>query len=173
MVKIIVAFATADKCTHFAGALEEAGYPVFRRCTSGSEVRRALNQYDDSIVVCPCRLSDCTADELAWDMGKKALMLVVGRPEQLENCEHPDVFRLKLPCSRGEISSAVSMLVQLHQMRLPRRTEDEKQVVDRAKQYLMEKYSMTEPEAHRHLQKGAMDKGMKLVDYAMMLMQYS
>lgn len=171
MVKIIVAFATEEKCTQFSSILEEAGLSVFRRCTSGSEVRRALNQYDDSIVICSGRLNDCTADDLAWDMGKKALMLVVGRPQQLENCEHPDIFRLTFPCSKGELTSAVNMLVQLHQMRMPHRTREQDQIVRKAKEYLMFKQGMTEAEAHHCLQKCAMDRGVKLVEYATQLLE--
>lgn len=171
MVKIIIAFATDEKCDHFAGVLEEAGLPVFRRCTSGSEVRRALNQYDDSIVVCSCRLTDCTADELAWDMGKRALMLVIGRPQQLENCEHPDIFRLAAPCSKGEMTSAVNMLVQLHHMQMPRRTREQEQIVTRAKEYLMFRHGMTEAEAHHCLQKSAMNRGMKLTEYAALILE--
>jgi len=166
MVKIIVAFADDEKCAHYSAVLEEAGFPVFRRCTSGSEVRRALNQYDDSIVVCTCRLTDCTADELAWDMDKRALMLVIGRAKQLDNCEHPDIFRLKAPCSRGELTSAVNMLVQLHQMKMPRRSPKEDEIVRRAKEYLILHHGVSEAEAHHCLQKGAMNRGLKLTEYA-------
>lgn len=166
MVKIIVAYATDEKCLHFAAVLEESGFPVFRRCTSGSEVKRSMNQYSDSIVICASRLPDCTAEELAWDLGGKALMLVTGRPQQLEMCEHPDVFRLAVPCSKGELTSAVNMLVQLHQMRQPRRSEKEVRVVDRAKEYLITHEGMTEPEAHHYLQRGAMNRGLKLADFA-------
>lgn len=171
MVKIIVAFASDEKCAHFAGVLEEAGHTVFRRCTSGSEVRRALNQYDDSIVVCACRLGDCTADELAWDMNEKALMLAVGRPQQLQNCEHPNIFKLTLPCSKGEINSAVGMLIQLHQKRAPRRSREQEAQIDLAKQALIKHRGMDEVQAHRYLQRGAMNRGMKMIDYAALILE--
>ena len=179
MVKIIVAFATDEKCTQYAAALEEAGMtvleeagiPVFRRCTSASEIKRIMNQCGDAIIISSCRLPDSTIDELAWDLGRHAVIMVTGRPAQLELCEHPDIFRLPAPCSKGEFTSAVSMLIQLHQMRLPRRTDDEKQIINKAKEYLINNYAMTEPEAHHHLQKGAMDKGMKLADFAAKLLE--
>lgn len=171
MVKIIVAFATDEKCARYAAVLEEAGYPVFRRCKSASEVKRTINQCGDGVLVASCRLPDSTIDSLAWDLGKQVVILATGRPEQLDLCEHPDVFRLAAPCSKGELTSAVNMLVQMHQMRLPRRSNDEKQLIAHAKEYLMANSAMTEPEAHHHLQKGAMDNGLKLADYAAKLLK--
>lgn len=171
MVKIIVAFSTQAKCDQYAAALEESGYPVLRSCTSASEVKRTLNQCGDGIVITSCRLPDSTIDALADDLEKRALILATGRPAQLELCEHPGIFRLPAPCSKGELASAVSMLAQLHQMRLPRRSSEEKQLIEKAKLLLIERQAMTEPEAHHALQKGAMDKGMKLTDYAALLLK--
>lgn len=166
MVKIIVAFPSEERCAQFSTALEESGFSVFRSCTSGSEVKRTLNQCHDGIVICACRLPDCTADSLAWDLGSHAMLLVAGRPQQLEMCEHPDIFRLESPFSKGELASAVSMLVQMYQMKLPKRTKAENEIVNSAKAQLIEKRGMTEPEAHRYLQQQAMNRGMKLTDYA-------
>lgn len=171
MVNIIVAFASDEKCAQYAAVLEEAGFSVYRRCTSASEVKRALNQCGDGIILSGCRLPDSTIDALAWDLGGQAVILATGRPTQLDLCEHPDIFRLPAPCSKGELSSAINMLVQLHQMRLPRRTAEEKEIIARAKEYLMQKHAMTEPEAHHHLQRGAMNKGMKLAEYAAKLLE--
>ncbi len=166
MVKIIVAFPGEERCTQYSSALEEAGYSVFRVCQSGSEVKRALNQCRDGIVICAARLPDCTADSLAWDVRDRAMLLVTGRPDQLSLCEYPDLFRLTSPFTRGELSSAVSMLVQLYQMRLPRRSRAENETIAQAKVMLMERYGLTEPEAHHYLQQHAMNKGMKLTEYA-------
>lgn len=171
MVKVIVAFTSDEKCARCGAILEEAGIPVFRKCTSASEVKRTLNQCGDGIVVASCRLPDGTIDSLAWDLGPKAVVMGTGLPAQLELCEHPDVFRLPAPCSKGELTSAVKMLIQLYYMRFPRRTDDERQTIDQAKAYLMGRHAMTEPEAHRHLQKGAMDRGLKLADFAAKLLE--
>lgn len=171
MVKIIVAFPTDERCAQYAGVLEEAGYQVFRHCTTGGEVRRTLNQCYDGVVICAPRLLDATADTLAGDLGSRALILATGRPSQLDMCEHPDLFRLPSPCSKGELTSAVNMLIRLHQIRLPRRTEEEKHLVAKAKAHLMDKHGMTEPEAHHYLQKCAMNSGMKLADFAATLLK--
>ena len=171
MVKIIVAFANQEKCARYAGVLEEAGLPVFRHCASFSEVRRALDECGDGVVVCACRMPDGTPDALAWDIGERAAILAAGTPEQLQMCENPGIFRLSVPCSKGEVASAVSMLVQLRQMRLPHRGGNENQLISQAKEYLMRQHSLTEPEAHHYLQKGAMNRGMKLAVFAAQLLK--
>lgn len=166
MAKIIVAFAREEKCAQVASVLEGSGFAVFRHCTSGSEVKRAVSECGDGILITGCRLPDATVDSLAWDLDGKALILALGSPAQLEFCEHPGCFRLAFPCSRGELTSAVNMLMQLHRMRLPRKTEDEKLTIQRAKARLMARHGLSEPEAHHLLQKGAMDNGMKMADFA-------
>ncbi|MDD5897240.1 MAG: ANTAR domain-containing protein [Clostridia bacterium] len=171
MVKIIVAFSSGDQCALFASLLEEAGFAIYRQCTSGSEVRRAINQCHDGIVVCSTRLPDCTADELAWDLQDRAMMLVVGRPQQLELCEYPQLFRLSSPFSKGELTSALNMLTQFYQMKLPRRSPQEKQLIASAKEKLMQLEDMTEPEAHHVLQQLSMAKGIRLADAARSLLE--
>ena len=166
MVKIIVAISSGDQCALISSTLEGAGFPVFRQCTSGSEVKRALNLCRDGIVVCAARLPDCTADELAWDLHDRAMLLVMGRPQQLEMCDYPQLFRLALPFSKGELTSAVSMLAQLYQMKLPQRSQEEKQQITLAKEKLMRAEHMTEPEAHHALQQLAMNKGLRLAEAA-------
>ena len=50
--------------------------------------------------------------------------------------------------------------------RPPRRSKAENETIAQAKVLLMERHGMTEPEAHHYLQQHAMNKGMKLTDYA-------
>lgn len=171
MVKLIVAFPDDDHCARISSALEDAGFSAFRLCTSGSGVKRALNQCHDGIVICAARLPDCTADELAWDLHDCAMMLVVGRPQQLELCEYPQLFRLPLPFSKGELTSAVRMLIQFYQMKLPKRDSEEKQRIALAKEKLMQMEKMTEPEAHHALQQLAMSRGMRMADAARSLLE--
>ena len=58
------------------------------------------------------------------------------------------------------------MLLQLQRMRQPNRSEGEKRAIAEAKALLMNKFAMTEPEAHHSLQKRAMDQGLKLPEMA-------
>ena len=171
MTNVIVAFATEEQCARCTSALEAGGIPVAWRCTSFGGVRRVFDLCGHGVLVCACRLPDGTVDDFAWDMGERAIVVAVGKAAQLENCEHPKLFRLRVPCSQGELASAVDMLMQLMRMRQPQRSEAEKQTVAKAKALLMDKFSLTEPEAHHYLQKNAMDRGLKLTDLAAKILQ--
>jgi hypothetical protein len=71
------------------------------------------------------------------------------------------------------VIGAVEMLSQLHRMRLPRRTGESKDVVNRAKAVLMKQKGLSEPEAHRAMQQYAMNHGMKMADFAMRILEKS
>jgi response regulator NasT len=65
------------------------------------------------------------------------------------------------------------MLVQMNQKVVrqhPQRTDGERALVEQAKALLMDRYDMTEEQAHRFLQKKSMDNGAKLTDTARMIL---
>ena len=166
MARIIVAFPDKEANRKISGALEGAGYEVFRTCMTGNEVMRAFTLCQDGVLICAPRFPDRTADALAWDLGDQAVIMVIGRPEQMQMCEHPQIFRRTLPVSRTELISAVDMLLQLHDHRMPRRNEDERDIVTRAKEKMMAEQGLSEPDAHRALQRYSMRRGIRLVECA-------
>ena len=166
MAKIITAFRDRQTARQIAAALEASGLSVFRVCATGNEVMRAFNQCSDGILVCGTAFADRTVDSLCEDLGERALVLAVGRPENLDNCEYPALFRLTSPFSRSELIASVNMLVQLHGQRLPRRSGEERELVERAKRKLMDEQHLTEDQAHRLLQSESMRHGFKMTESA-------
>ena len=166
MARIIVAFPERESNRKIFSVLEAAGYPVFRTCMTGNEVMRAFTLCQDGVLICAPRFPDRTADTLAWDLGDQAVILAVGRPDQIALCEHPRIFRRTLPVSRTELIASVDMLLQLHDQRMPRRDSGQNQRIRMAKEKLMAEQGLTEPEAHRMLQRYAMRHGLRLTDCA-------
>ena len=162
---VIVASYAENSRERVSRLLASAGFGAVRCCASGGEVRRAVRE-SGGVVVLVGQLRDCAADSLAWDLRGQADILLIARPETHAQCEYPDLFRLTLPCSGHEIVGAVEMLIQLRQRQRSRRTGQDKALIEQAKACLMERDGLTEPEAHHHLQKYAMDHGMKMADYA-------
>ena len=166
MAKIITAFRDRQTARQIADALEASGLSVFRVCATGNEVMRAFNLCSDGILVAGTAFADRTLDSLCEDLGERALVLAVGRPERLDFCEAPALFRLSSPFSRGELIASVNMLVQLHSQRLPRRSGEDREIVERAKKKLMEESGLTEDQAHRYLQSESMRRGVKMTESA-------
>ena len=166
MARIVIAGASESGRTQLSRLLASSGHKVYRCCASGSDLRRTVNEIDDGVVILIGSLPGCDPDELQWDLGDRVQILLIGKPAVLEACEAPEIFRLALPASGQAVLGAVEMLTQLHRMRLPRRSGAGRALVDRAKEILMAKDRLTEPQAHRAMQRYAMDHGMRMEDYA-------
>ena len=173
MARIVVASASESSREQLSHLLSSSGYAVFRCCASGSELRRTVNECEDGIVMLMGQLPDCKPDELQWDYGERIQILLIARREVLDSCEAQEIFRLAMPASSQAVAGAVEMLSQLHQMRLPRRMGSARQIVEEAKQLLMEEQHLSEPEAHRYIQQYAMNHGLKMADYAAQIIRTS
>ena len=173
MARIVVASRTEDSRTRLSALLTSSGFQVFRCCASGSELRRALSESEDCVVVMAGLLPDCVPDELLWDYRSSVQLLLIARQTVLDNVESQEIFRLTMPASGQAVIGAVEMLSQLHRMRLPHRTGESRELVDRAKAVLMKQKGMTEPEAHRAMQQYAMNHGMKMADFARRILEQS
>ncbi len=170
MARILIAGGMPASREKMSQLLASSGYTVFRCCASGSELRRTINECEDGVVILLGGLSDCAVQDLQWDYGERIQILLIARPDTLEICEAPNVFRMALPATSQAVIGAVEMLSQLHHMRLPRREGEEKNLVNEAKQFLMATQGLTEPEAHRAMQRYAMQHGMKMTEYAAQLL---
>ena len=171
MSRIVIAGASEVSRAQLNRLLAASGHAVFRLCASGSELRRALAECEDGVILMAGGLPPSLADDIAADFGGSFQILLIGRPDALEACESPHVFKLAYPCPGSAVTGAVEMLSQLHSMRLPHRSREEKQLVEEAKRLLMREYDIDEPEAHRRMQRYAMRHGVRMTDYAAALLQ--
>ena len=167
MARIVIVGASEASRTQLSRLLASSGHSVFRICASEGELRRTLTECEDGIVL----VSGMQPDDISADFGGCFQFLLIGRPETLNACESPQVFKLAYPCSGSAVLGAVEMLTQLHSMRMPRRQGRDKALVEDAKRLLMNQYEIDEPEAHRRMQQYAMRHGIKMTDYAQLLLQ--
>ena len=171
MARIVIAGSSEQSRTQVSRLLASSGYPVFRICANAGELRRVLNETEDGVLILAGRLPDYSPDEVAWDYGDRVQILLIARTPVLEECESPEVFHLALPVSGQTVIGSVEMLTQLHQMRMPRRAGADRQLVEKAKRLMMRQEGLTEAEAHRMLQRYAMNHGMKMTDYAARILE--
>lgn len=171
MARIIIAGASDVTRSQLNRRLTASGFGIFRLCASGGELRRTLTECEDGVVILAGGLADCLPDDLACDFGASFQLLLIARPETLESCESPRVFKLAYPCPGSAVVGAVEMLSQLHSMRLPRRVGEGRALVEDAKRLLMDREGIDEPTAHRRIQLYAMRHNMKMTDYAAQLLQ--
>ena len=171
MARIIIIGVSEVSRTQISRLLASSGYAVFRLCASTGELRRALTECGDGIVVAAGGLKSGQLDDVAADFGSSFQFLLIDRTNVLESYASSQVFKLSYPCSGNAVLGAIEMLTQLHMMKMPHRSGAEKDLVEKAKSLLMREYGIVEPEAHRRIQQLAMRRGMRMSDYAAQLLQ--
>lgn len=122
---------------------------------SGAEARRKTGRSDFAGVLIVGRLADESGLDLALDLadqGAQGVMLLVERDALLDAHEVLDgtgVTILARPLSRDAF---------LHALQLVVRVREGGGTLDKAKLMLIQQKNITEPQAHRYIQKLAMDK---------------
>ena len=137
-----------------------------------SAAKRALAERDFDFVIVNSPLPDDDGMRFSIDAGvkKNTVALLLVRSEQysetFERAAEFGVFTLSKPLSRNAVALALDWLTSARE-RL-RQTEkkvtsveekmDEIRLVNRAKWLLISELKMTEPDAHRYIEKQAMDR---------------
>jgi response regulator NasT len=175
MERVIVAFEGEKAAQRFAEIIESSYVAKCIICHSADEVRRMVEKREVHVVVTGYKLHGWTAVDLAEDLPDSVLLLLVATESQLELCELDDIVPLPAPVSRADLTLAVKMALvmgrRLERLLRPKRSEEEKRLVDQVKQGLMERHHISEEEAHRLLQKRSMDNGTRMAQTARLLLE--
>lgn len=175
MASIIVAFPKIEDATAIKSLLARKGYNVAAPCTTGAQAVNIADGLSDGIIVCGYRLGDMVYSELYDYKPKSFDMLLVASPNLWDN-SIADVAFLPMPIKVFELQNTIENMLQEQFMRRRRmrskprqRNEGDMRIIDEAKKILIEKHNMTEPEAHRYIQKCSMDSGNSFVESAAMV----
>ena len=103
--------------------------------------------------------------------GRFEMLLIASRQKLLE--DETGVAMLEMPIKVRDLLNSVEMMQDNIHAKFsrrkktpPKRSEEEQSIVDEAKAVLMEKNNMSENEAHRYVQRSAMDSGRTMVETA-------
>lgn len=174
MERIILAFSSEIAASKLRSMLAGTGYHISAKvCSSGAELLRAADQYDDALVIMGFKLPDMTVNHVFEEVGDRCRIISVVRPEHIENISYDEIFPLPLPVNRPKLLRTIQMVYGVETVRArkkPERSAEENDLTERAKLFLMEYYHMTEPQAHRFIQKRSMDTGAKLTETAKLIL---
>jgi response regulator NasT len=114
------------------------------------------------------------AVELYHDIPPGYTLLVLANQAKLDQINEENIVKLSAPVQKKELIASVQMLLQTGAQRekpnVPKRSEEEKELIWKAKFLLMERQHMTEEQAHRFIQKRSMDAGYKMVQTAQIIL---
>ena len=169
--RVLVAGSGDKIFDYISETLPRSSYDPVLRAGDAGEVRRMLLDSPVDIVIINTPLSDDFGVELALDLAEGAMgVLLLVKNELFDQVcykvEDSGVLTIGKPMTRQGFYSAVKLLsamsARLSKMEKANRTLQEKmadiRVVNRAKWLLIEQLKMNEAEAHRHIEKQAMDR---------------
>ena len=177
MQSIIVAYSKPEDAKKIRSILVRSGIPVLSVCSAGAQVLSRTGVLEGGIIVCGYRLRDMIYRDLAENLPPGFQILLISSSSKVSGESLPDnVVFLPTPLKVSElIQSMQIMMGDLHVRKKKKsgpaeRDPKEKKLIEDAKAILMERNHMTEPEAHRYLQKCAMDSGNKVAEIAEMVL---
>lgn len=173
MTNIMIAFPTATDGEKIRAILQRRGYDIAAVCSSGSAALQSMQQLGEGIVISAYRFRDMTGSQLAQTMPSDFEMIMVASQSKLaEDAPPQSVSTLAMPLS---VAALTQLLEELTSRQRPRsrkpggaagRRKVDNEEINAVKQILMERRGITEPEAHRYLQKTSMDNGSSLLETA-------
>lgn len=171
MQEQILLAGSTEKSRMLLQTLLPPGTNPLRMCMSGAETRRALGEDDWQLLVINTPLSDESGIDLAIDAAShtatSVLMLVRAElADQVQaQLENYGVFVVAKPVARPLFDQAIRYAAVLRNRLMTVCTEKAKlekkladvRVIDRAKCLLIQYRGLTEEQAHRAIEKQAMD----------------
>lgn len=169
MQHIVLTFAKEAVSEKVRRILSGCGYDVYAVCRSKAELMRSIQGITDILIITSFKLPDATCDELAEDIDAEIIAII--KPEQSEYINNEDIFKLFLPVNSINLKEAVEMLLRRFKPHKDERSDEDKKLIETAKLYLMEKFMMDEPAAHRFMQKQSMNKGLTMSKMARIILK--
>ena len=162
MGSIIVALPNGDDARKISGILRSAGMEVSDICVSAADVLNVIGLCEYGMVICSAKLKDMNYLELYEYLPESFEMLLLS--SKVDDAP-PEIAQLPIPFHTSEICRIVSMILAQQARRYkktksrPKYNDEKKTAIDKSKELLMKSRKMTEPEAHRYIQKCSMDSG--------------
>jgi response regulator NasT len=178
LISVIVVFPKLEEAKSIKNLLVRNGIDVLAACSTGSQVVNLTDDLDYGIVVSGYKMVDMMYEELleylpdTFDM-----LLVASRRNDIEIRDDKPRY-LSMPIKAADLVGTVNQMYDVMYREMKRkkskpavRTEEERQLILKAKQVLMNRRGMVESEAHKYLQKKSMDNGTSMVETSQMVLQ--
>lgn len=171
MEKLLVISSSEKSAAAVKKLLETELLLTVRNADSAAEGRRMAFQSEYDAVVIASPLKDEAAEELAVDLAKRTsagILLIVSEEEETKTEQRvipSGVFVLARPLGKTLFLKSLRLLEAFcsrikgiqQQNQLLQQQIDETRIIQRAKSVLIRYLSMTEAQAHKYLEKQAMD----------------
>ncbi|MDS1030642.1 ANTAR domain-containing protein [Bacillota bacterium LX-D] len=168
---VLVVCGKAEYGDEIAALMLHQGFSSAESALSANEARRKLNSLEPDLLIVNTPLPDEQGKDFILDIAEKtdAGILVLAKHEYLDEMqdelEKVGALILPKPISRIILAQTARFADNMRKSIIGLKNQrddlqkkmDERKVIEKAKWLLVEKLSMTEPQANRYIQKRAMD----------------
>lgn len=176
MTNIIVAFPRPGDGGNIRNILTRNGFSVAAVASSGAQAISSADELGSGILICGSRFPDMVYQDIFECLPAGFQMLLVASAEKQRGLIPAGIMSLGLPLKVHDLLDTLEMMDQAQARRRKKagkggsRSEEEQDLIRRAKELLMDRNHMSEPEAHRYIQKCSMDSGTNMVETSQMIM---
>ena len=178
MINVFVVLPKLEEAKTIKNILVRNGFSVTGISTTGAQAISQTDGLHDGLVICGYKLEDMMYQELKEFLPPGFEVLLLASQRILtEEVYGEGVISLSLPLKINDLVGTVGMITDNLARRRRKKKEaslsrssQEDALVKQAKEVLMVRNHMSEPEAHKYLQKSSMDSGTGLVETAQMVL---
>lgn len=175
VVGIIVAFPKPEDSRAIRSLLSRNGFNVVANCTTGASVINRADDIGEGIIITGYKLPDMLYSDIVDNVGDNFEVILLASKSRLME-DNTGVATLEMPLKVRDLINSVEMmenqiLAKRHKKKGKpgARSPKDQAIINQAKEALMTVQNLTEEQAHRYLQKNAMDSGCTMVEVAKMV----
>lgn len=175
VVGIIVAFPKPEDSRAIRSLLSRNGFNVVANCTTGASAINRADDIGEGIIITGYKLPDMLYSDIVDNVGSSFEVILLASKNRLME-DNTGVATLEMPLKVRDLINSVEMmenqiLSKRHKTkRKPgTRSPEDQAIINQAKEALITIQNLTEEQAHRYLQKNAMDSGCTMVEVAKMV----
>ncbi|MHB8062699.1 MAG: ANTAR domain-containing response regulator [Ruminiclostridium sp.] len=177
---ILIVCSKPELIKELRSLMLQQGYSSAEYSLSANEARRKLDFFEPELILVNAPLQDELGIEFVLDIADKtdAGIIILAKHEHLEEMQYKlekvGALILPKPINRTTLLQTAKFAalsrksikgLKLQNDDLERKMQDRK-VIEKAKWLLVEKMNMSEPQAHRYIQKRAMDSRISQIKVA-------
>ena len=175
VVGIIVAFPKPEDSRAIRSLLSRNGFNVVANCTTGASAIYRADDIGEGIIITGYKLPDMLYSDIVDNVGDNFEVILLASKSRLME-DNTGVATLEMPLKVRDLINSVEMmenqiLAKRHKKKGKpgARSPKDQAIINQAKEALMTVQNLTEEQAHRYLQKNAMDSGCTMVEVAKMV----
>lgn len=175
VVGIIVAFPKPEDSRAIRSLLSRNGFNVVANCTTGASAINRADDIGEGIIITGYKLPDMLYSDIVDNVGDNFEVILLASKSRLME-DNTGVATLEMPLKVRDLINSVEMmenqiLAKRHKKKSKpgARSPKDQAIINQAKEALMTVQNLTEEQAHRYLQKNAMDSGCTMVEVAKMV----